>query len=232
MVWVKVDDSALTSPRWLALPRAARLLHLEALSWSNRHAADGVIPRAALTLITDEPETSTMVVALIKAGAWVTTDTGWRLVWLLDDQPTAEEQEQERAKWRERKERNRRHQRGDHALCDPFRCRVLLSRRDSTRESRGDSTRESRPPDSDTDSDPTRPQSGTEEESRDDQQPEGRSSGSGRGGGGTGLVPTTPRAEQIANLERFLEEHPDAVPASRDAAERSIARLKREDAAS
>jgi len=68
MVWVKLDDSALTSPSWLELPRAARLLHLEALSWSNRHGANGVIPRSARALITDEPEAAAMAGLLVDVG--------------------------------------------------------------------------------------------------------------------------------------------------------------------
>jgi len=217
MVWVKLDDSALTSPSWLELPRAARLLHLEALSWSNRHGANGVIPRSARALITDEPEAAAMAGLLVDVGAWVVTDAGWQLVWLLEDQPTAEEQEHERARWRERKERNRRHHRGDHSRCNPAWCPI--SRRDSRRESTDDAKRdpwlESRSPAPT----PTRPdqESGSVEDgsSADQAEPSSRT-----------------RVQQIASLRAFLEENPDAALAARRAAEGTLHRLEREAATS
>lgn len=106
-------------------------MHLEALSFSNRYGLDGAIPRAALSRLTTEPDPEASAAALVSAGIWETTDEGWQLVWLLDDQPKAADVQRERAEAKERmrgvRDRERRHKRGDHSLCDPARCWVLRS---------------------------------------------------------------------------------------------------------
>jgi hypothetical protein len=144
MTWVKISDTALDEPFLLDLPRGAVLLHIEALAYSNRYAVDGAIHRAALRKLTTEPDPDVAAAALVSAGLWGATREGWQIRWLLNDQPSSAEIQAGRELARMRQERRRRHNKGDHAICDPDRCRVL------TRDGKRDSTRDGRPP-------PTRP---------------------------------------------------------------------------
>lgn len=86
---------------------------------------------------------------------WAPIRDGWQLFWLMGDQPTAAEIEASREQARTRQKRKRHHNNGDHELCDPKACRVLLrlSRRDTPR----DNQRDDPPPPSRPDSDPPRP---------------------------------------------------------------------------
>lgn len=220
MVWVKLDDNALTNPAWLALPRTARLLHLEALSWSNRHGADGYVPAGVLRMLTDEPEPEATARLLVRAGAWQETASGWRLVWLLDDQPTAEEVERERERGRARQKRWTLHTRGDHSQCHPDRCPVArrgvtnaVSGAVSNDVSNGRRTGVSN--DAPTRPDPTRP----------DRRSESEGTGARRPG-----APAPSQKEQIANLRAFLDE-PGVVPEARKAAEGTLRRLVAEEEA-
>lgn len=147
MPWVKVTDTAFDDPRLLAVPRGVRLLHFEALAWSNRYGADGLIPAHVLGRLTDEPDPADAAAQLVTAGLWEAIDAGWRIGWLREDQPSAEETAERRRQDASRQARKRRHNAGDHSTCDPERCRVLLSasRRDTPRDSDRDSRRESTP---------------------------------------------------------------------------------------
>ena len=122
MTWVKLDDNALDDPAFMRLTRSARLLHLEALAWSNRHSAGGRIPAATLSRVTDEPDPRQAAGELVEAGLWAMTADGWQLAWLLEDQPTPEETEKQRERNRVKQARHRRHTVGDHSTCTARYC--------------------------------------------------------------------------------------------------------------
>lgn len=119
MVWVKLPDETLASPAWFRLPRSARLLFLEMLSWRNRYVTDlnpdDTVPLAGFA--TDEPDLAAALGALVAEGAIEQTDAGWRLLWLIADQPGREEAEKTRDYNRQKAARVRRHKNGDHSLC-------------------------------------------------------------------------------------------------------------------
>lgn len=138
MTWVKLSDDALDDPQVVDLPAQVIVDYLRALGWSNRWARDGRVPAA---------KAGASGPAWVTAGLATELEDGYQLDWLLGDQPTAREIEERRKDDRQRQERRRRHLNKDHSLCDPTRCKVLLSRRDTGR----DSPSESRDPD------PTRP---------------------------------------------------------------------------
>ena len=125
MTWVKLDDNAPDDPRFMAVSRSARLLHVEALAWSNRHSAGGIIPAATLSRLTDDPDPRAAAGELAEAGIWAMTGDGWRVVWLLDDQPTPEEIDRQRERNRVKQARHRKHVNGDHSACDPRYCKSL-----------------------------------------------------------------------------------------------------------
>lgn len=133
MTWTKLSDDATDDPALLALPRSVRLVHFEALVWSNRHATDGVVPRHMLVRITDEPDPATAAGQLVAAGKWVESEQGWEIVGFLDDQPSAEDVQRTRELARQRQQRQRKHRGGDHSMCVAKYCPAL---RDQMRESR------------------------------------------------------------------------------------------------
>ena len=122
MTWVKLDDNAPDDPRFMAVSRSARLLHVEALAWSNRHSAGGIIPAATLSRLTDDPDPRAAAGELAEAGIWAMTGDGWRIGWLLDDQPTPEEIAKQRERNRVKQARHRKHVNGDHSTCTARYC--------------------------------------------------------------------------------------------------------------
>lgn len=136
MSWVKLDDRAMDDPIFLGLPRSARLLHVEALSYTLRHDGTGLIPSPALARITDDEHAAASVAALVDAGLWEVAPGGWRVVWLLDQQMGSDEIARRREFNRVRQERLRRHRADDHSICDAERCKVLLSRNAASNASR------------------------------------------------------------------------------------------------
>jgi hypothetical protein len=123
MTWVKIDDNAPDDPRALSLSRGVRLLHFEALAWASRHLTAGAIPRGVLGRLTDEPDAESAVLALVGLGLWNTTEEGWQLVWLQDDQPPPELVARWRERNRKKQDRHRRHISGDHSACRPPYCK-------------------------------------------------------------------------------------------------------------
>lgn len=122
MTWVKLPDDALEDPQVADLEAAAVITYLRTLGWSNRWARDGAIPQS----VAGEHAT-----AWVDAGLATARPEGVQLVWRMEYQPTSDEIKERRQVDAERQARRRRHMADDHSACDPTRCRVLKSRRDS-----------------------------------------------------------------------------------------------------
>lgn len=99
MSWFKVDDKLWGHPKWLATPIRARGLWVTAGSWSADQEMDGNIPRHVLPIL---GATLRDASALVAAGLWQATDTGWRFHGWAEFQPTREQKEAEREAARER----------------------------------------------------------------------------------------------------------------------------------
>jgi hypothetical protein len=123
MTWTKLPAEFGTDPKLLALPRGARLLHVEALCWCNEHGTDGHLPAYMLNRITDEDDPKASAELLVGVGKWGMTADGWHLVGFLDDQLSAAKVAKLREQNRTRNERWRNHVNGDHSGCDPTRCK-------------------------------------------------------------------------------------------------------------
>jgi hypothetical protein len=127
MTWTRLSDDFTDRPDVLRLSRSARLLHVEALVYCNRHLTDGLLPDHALTRITDAPDLMGDVAELADAGLWSRTDGGWSVDW--SQQETAEAVERRRDDNRVRQqrhnERKRRHARDDHTMCEPKFCPAI-----------------------------------------------------------------------------------------------------------
>lgn len=107
MTWAKLDDGITDRPELLALPRDVRLVHIEGSVWSCRHETDGQIARHVLRKVTDQPNPEVAAQALVDAGLWAETDTGWEVTGFLDDQRSAADIEATRELARVRQRRQR-----------------------------------------------------------------------------------------------------------------------------
>ena len=132
MTWLKVNDRMFNDAKFAALPASAWRLHLTAAGYVlNSNGGDRVIPRTALRHLGPRLNRARDVRRLIADGMWERVGMtsagvpGYRIVFLMDDQPTMDEIESQREFGRIRAERNRRHRRGDHSQCSPQFCEVL-----------------------------------------------------------------------------------------------------------
>jgi hypothetical protein len=206
-----LDEAMLEDERLLSAPRTARLLHIEATVWAKARRTDGRIPKAALRRFTDEKDPEEQAAALVATGLWRDAGDAWFLEDYLDHQmPRSRVEakiESHRARQRAYEERQRGRPPGASSGTSPD-------------ASSDDGTNQPTSP-------PTRLQGkGGEGGTRADAaEPSSRSEN-----GATGVAPIRTRAEQIASFRSWLEENPNASPASRKAAERRLARLEAEEA--
>lgn len=135
MTWTKIGAEFLRKPELVEVSRSARLLHIEATSYSNQHGTDGAIRRKTLPAFTDDPEPAERAAELVESGLWTETDVGWHLVDFADEQPKAVDVARQRRLAAERQRVRRQHLSGDHADCGP----ACQYRRDVTRDGARDS---------------------------------------------------------------------------------------------
>jgi hypothetical protein len=103
VTWTKLCDNIFADPRLLRVRaevgHCAALLHVEALVYSNRVGTDGRIDRWCLPAVTPMPprEVVKWAAGLVAAGVWEETETGWRVLSGIEDQPSAEQVAAKRA---------------------------------------------------------------------------------------------------------------------------------------
>jgi hypothetical protein len=122
MTWAKLDDTFGDDPRFMPLSRSHRLVWVEALAWCAKQQTDGAIPRGGLRRITDDDDPVAAAEALVAAGLWTETATGWQMVDYDRSQMTKAEIDRAKiaAVWRaERSAMHLGHREGgeDHSLC-------------------------------------------------------------------------------------------------------------------
>ena len=129
MTWTRLSDDFTDRPEFLKLSRSARLLHIEALVWCNRLTTDGRLPKAALRRLTDAEPLDEDVQELLAAKWWEEAEGGWQIDWT--GQESSEDVNERKAyraevqkKYRQRRDK---HNRGDHSMCDPRRCKKAQS---------------------------------------------------------------------------------------------------------
>lgn len=74
MAWFKVDDTFAFHPKVGQAGNAAIGLWIRAGAWSSAHLTDGHIPREMLPAFAG---TAALAKALVKAGLWTETDSGY-----------------------------------------------------------------------------------------------------------------------------------------------------------
>jgi hypothetical protein len=126
MTWVKIDVDTLEQPKIMAIPRYARLVHLEAILWSSRQLSDGRIPRHMLDRLTDEPNAVEAAAELVAGRLWRATKTGWQIIGFKDDYMSKDEilehRKAEADRLRAFRKRAKLHGDGDHTMCDSRWC--------------------------------------------------------------------------------------------------------------
>ncbi len=120
--WTKLYGSLIDGSA-MALSRDARLLGIEAETWSDNTETDGFIPRNALRRITDADDPlDELTDALVAAERWAETDGGWEIVGFLDRHDTADKRATGRAISNSRLSGWRSHRDGQHNADGPKAC--------------------------------------------------------------------------------------------------------------
>lgn len=139
MTWTRLSDDFMDREQIMLLSRDARLLHIEALVWSNRARTDGRVPAAALRKLTDLGDVHEQIDELVSVGLWERMEAGGYKVDWTDQEPAADV-EQRREVGKQRQRRHRLHMAGDHSLCNARYCKGASVTRDTTRDGTGDET--------------------------------------------------------------------------------------------
>jgi len=129
VTWTKLSDQFTDRPDLLEASRSARLLHIEALVYCNKHLRDGLLPRGAVARMTDTENPAADIAELVTAGVWEVIDSGWQIDW-TDQEEAAEVRARHdyRAATQKRyRERKAAHERGDHSMCDPRFCKKCVT---------------------------------------------------------------------------------------------------------
>lgn len=106
MTWFKVDDTLAFHAKVVAAGNPAMGLWVRAGAWCAQQLTDGELPDHMVATLGNRAQAG----ALVRAGLWEPTDTGYRFhEWSGEGrQPTRDEVEARRAEWREKKRRQRR----------------------------------------------------------------------------------------------------------------------------
>lgn len=137
--WVKVPADWFGDDGTEDRSAEAIVLHLSALADCARHLRDGRVPVRVLRRLWPVSNLSEVVRELADAGWWAEAADGWEIVdWQTFILP-ADEVEKKREDNRVRTERWRRHQAGDHSMCE--RCQfVKNAARNASRDAAHDAT--------------------------------------------------------------------------------------------
>lgn len=130
MGWFKVDDGLAFHRKTLEAGNAAIGLWTRAGSWLRKdgNALKGH-PGVLLLTTAQTMGTTAQINALVKVELWHRCTVDGRKALRFHDwasfQPDAEELDDKRAVWAERKKRQRHHRAGDHSLCIPGYCDAI-----------------------------------------------------------------------------------------------------------
>ena len=128
MTWTRLSDDFADHPELLNVSRSARLLHVEALVYGNRHGNDGRFRRQLVARMTDADDWPDLVDELLALGVWNDEANGYLSIdWPAWAQEPADAVRGRREANAERqriyRERGTRHRNGDHSMCTD-RCRA------------------------------------------------------------------------------------------------------------
>jgi hypothetical protein len=152
LIYVKLDTRALTNGKFLAAGPLAFALYVKGLLYAKDHMTDGLVPHAALPLLTLGMENAGAVVeSLVSSGLWERTEGGYTVGadrW-AEFQQTKAQVDQSREEAAERKRRSRERHKDGHADVtrdiQPVSQNVTLPESESESESEPESDTESEP---------------------------------------------------------------------------------------
>ena len=101
MAWFKVDDKLHSHPKRHRAGLRAMGLWVVAGSWCGDQLTDGHVPRDMLAALGGKTVDAK---ALVDAGLWETTPTGWQFHDWQGRNPTRDDVETQRAEWRKRQQ--------------------------------------------------------------------------------------------------------------------------------
>jgi len=113
--WIKLHDNFWRNPKILAAGEDAGTLYIQGLCYCSDGLTDGLIPTAALRMLTARKDAKTLARILVREGLWVETAQGWEVHDYLVHQRSRLQVEAERQKARDRKARSR----SGHAVTPP-----------------------------------------------------------------------------------------------------------------
>lgn len=91
MTWVRLSDTFVEHPRWEALGGDAFLLHVAALSYSNRAMTDGYVSRLRMQSLTPAVRGHRKLAdRMVAAGLWTERDDGYQVANYVADQRRAD----------------------------------------------------------------------------------------------------------------------------------------------
>lgn len=122
MTWTRLSDDFADHPDLLNASRSARLLHVEALVYGNRHGNNGRFRRQLVARMTDAEDWPDLVDELLDLGVWTDAGDGQLVIdWRAWEQEPAEavqaRKEANAERQRAFRERRDRHNAGDHSSC-------------------------------------------------------------------------------------------------------------------
>lgn len=103
MTWVKTSDTF--AEEFEELGAEALALHMAALGYCARLLTDGRIPARKARLLFPVEDPDAVIKALMVAGRWMETETGYAIVDYLGDQPSADAVRRQQAQKAERQAR-------------------------------------------------------------------------------------------------------------------------------
>lgn len=109
-MWVRLPDEWADSDVVERIGPLAAWLHVAALSWSNRHGANGLLSASRAARVSGHDNPSVLIERLVEAGLWQPEGDGFRITLergLLKYQLTHEQAEQAKVKAKERQRRSR-----------------------------------------------------------------------------------------------------------------------------
>lgn len=99
MAWFKVDDKLHSHPKVVDVPLRAMGLWVKAGAWCSDQLTDGVIPKSVVTML---GASRADAVALVKAGLWEETASGYVFHDWLEQNPSRDSVQQKRRQGSER----------------------------------------------------------------------------------------------------------------------------------
>jgi len=123
--WVKIPEDWTGDDRVERLGADAAMLHLSALGHSARYLHDGMVSKSALRKLWPAEELDAALAKLVELEFWEDRGDSYYLPEWRTHILAADEVEHRREQDRARQQRKRRHDSGDHSLCD--RCSFVRS---------------------------------------------------------------------------------------------------------